>query len=422
MKRQMTAGALGILFLLSTMFSLTGCSTDTGKVHAADLMDGIKPNQTIDAYLTDEQTDAIADFSVKLFHNTVADGKNPLISPISVLCALAMTANGAQGETLSQMEKIFGLPVPDLNEYLHIYMDNLPSGKKYKVHPANSIWFKDDDNLKVEKDFLQTNADCYGASIYKAAFDDATRKDINNWVSKNTDGMIPEILDQIPEDAVMYLVNALAFDAEWEKIYKENEVRDGTFTTESGEQKSVKMMYGDEPMYLASDNATGFLKYYADRKYAFAALLPEEGISIQDFMAGLIGSELQNTLRNAQETAVNAAIPKFESKSSFEMQDVMSGMGMSDAFNADLADFSRLGQYDNGRENIFINRVLHKTYIAVDEKGTRAGASTAVEMVKESAMQETMTVYLDRPFVYLLLDCGTNLPLFIGAVTDIGNK
>jgi len=418
MKRQVTAGLLGFLFLLSTMFSLTGCNRDTGKVHAADLMDGIKPNQTIDAYLTDEQTDAIADFSVKLFHNTVADGKNPLISPISVLCALAMTANGAQGETLSQMEKVFGLPVPELNEYLHIYMDNLPSGKKYKVHPANSIWFKDDDRLKVEKDFLQTNADSYGASVYKAAFDDSTRKDINHWVSKNTDGMIPDILDQIPEDAVMYLVNALAFDAEWEKIYTENDIQDGTFTTESGEKKSVKMMYGGEHMYLDSGNATGFLKYYADRKYAFAALLPDEGISIQDAIAGLTGRELRNTLRDAQETAVNAAIPKFESRSTFEMQDVLSGMGMTDAFDADRADFTRLGWYDNG--NIFINRVLHKTYIAVDEKGTRAGAATVAEMETGSAMLEEKNVCLDRPFVYLLLDCEKNLPLFMGAVTDIG--
>ena len=115
MKRQVMAGALGFLFLLCTMFSLTGCST-ANKVHAEDLMDGIKPNQMIDAYLTDEQTDAIADFSVKLFQNTATGAENPLISPVSVLCALAMTANGAQGETLAQMEKVFGLPVSDLNE------------------------------------------------------------------------------------------------------------------------------------------------------------------------------------------------------------------------------------------------------------------------------------------------------------------
>ncbi len=419
MKRQVMAGALGFLFLLCTMFSLTGCST-ANKVHAEDLMDGIKPNQMIDAYLTDEQTDAIADFSVKLFQNTATGAENPLISPVSVLCALAMTANGAQGETLAQMEKVFGLPVSDLNEYLHFYMGNLPSGDKYKVHLANSIWFRDDDRLKVEKDFLQTNADYYGASVYKTAFDDATLKDINHWVSKNTDGMIPDILDKIPESAVMYLVNALAFDAEWEDIYKKSGVRDGTFTTESGKKKNVKMMYGGEHMYLDSGNATGFLKYYADRKYAFAALLPDEGISIQDAIAGLTGKGLENTLRKAQEVAVNAAIPKFESRSAFEMHDALSNMGMSDAFDAERADFTRLGRYNGGKENIFISRVIHKTYISVNEKGTRAGAATAVEMTTESAMQDEKTVCLDRPFVYLLLDCETNLPLFIGAVTDIG--
>ena len=105
------------------------------------------------------------------------------------------------------------------------------------------------------------------------------------------------------------------------------------------------------------------------------------------------------------------------------MKDVLTRMGMSDAFDADLADFTGLGIYDNGNQNIIINRVIHKTYIAVDEKGTKAGAATVVEMVPESVEvepEEIKTVYLDRPFVYLLIDCETNLPLFIGAVTDIG--
>lgn len=421
MKRRAIAGILSFMLTLSVLVSLSGCGM---AVRAADLMAGVKANAvSADIDLTGDDSEAIAGFSVELFQNTVSADGNPLISPLSVLCALAMTVNGAKGETLAQMEDIFGIPVQELNEYLHAYMDILPSGDKYKVSLANSIWFKDDDRLKVEQDFLQNNADYYGASIYKTAFDNATLKDINGWVSNKTDGMIEDILDRIPDGAVMYLINALAFDAEWQNIYKENEVKDGIFTAESGQAKNVEMMYGSEYMYLDDGNATGFIKYYADRKYAFAALLPNEDVSVSDYIASLTGGGLLSTLRNAQSVPVNTAIPKFESKYSLEMSDMLIRMGMNDAFDADLADFTGLGVYDNGNQNIFINRVIHKTYIAVDEKGTKAGAATVVEMAAGSAAiepEEIKTVCLDRPFVYLLIDCETNLPLFIGAVTDIG--
>ncbi len=413
MKKRMIAGVL----CLALLFSVSGCGAPA---QAADLMAGVEANDVgADADLTGGDTAAIADFAVKLFQNSVSSESNALISPLSVLCALAMTANGAKGETLAQMEAVLGLTVPELNDYLHTYLSKLPSGDKYKVNIANSIWVKDDEGLAVEKDFLQTNADYYGASIYKAPFDDATLKDINAWVSDNTDGMIKSILDKIPDEAVMYLVNALAFDAEWENIYKESQVRDGTFTTESGDEWDVEMMYCSEHAYLDDGSAAGFIKYYADRKYAFAALLPDEGVSLDDYVASLTGEGLMDTLKSAGSVEVRTGIPKFESDYSVEMSGILKSLGMADAFDGSISDFSDLGQSATG--NIFISRVLHKTYIAVDERGTRAGAATAVEMSTTSIqITEPKTVYLDRPFVYMLIDCETNLPVFIGAVTDIG--
>jgi serpin B len=106
----------------------------------------------------------------------------------------------------------------------------------------------------------------------------------------------------------MYLINALAFDAEWEEIYEETQVSDGTFTLASGETQSVEMMYNTEHQYLDDGSATGFIKYYAARKYAFAALLPNEGVSVKDY-AGLL-----DTLRGAQDAEVKTAIPKFKSE------------------------------------------------------------------------------------------------------------
>lgn len=418
MKKRMIADVLSLALTLSALFSFSGCGTSA---QAANLMAGVEANAvSADVDLTGDDSRAIANFAVELCQNSVSSAENALVSPLSVLCALAMTANGAKGETLTQMENVYGISVQELNEYLYTYLERLPSGDKYKVSVANSLWFKDDEKMTVEQCFLQANADYYGASVYKAAFDDTTLKDINAWVSDNTDGMIENILDKIPDEAVMYLINALAFDAEWENIYEESQVRDGIFTAESGETRNVEMMYGSEHQYLDDGSATGFIKYYADWKYAFAALLPNEDVSIADYVASLTGDGLMSTLQNAQSVEVKTAIPKFESEYSVEMSEILKSMGMTDAFDADRADFTGLGQSDAG--NIFISRVIHKTYIAVDEKGTKAGAATVVEAEAGEAApaEEPKTVYLDRPFVYMLIDCETNLPIFIGTVMDIG--
>ena len=405
---------IAAVLCLAALLSLAGCAGGP-QFKGSDLMAGIKARAVeVDIDLSDNE--ALAEFAVRLFKSSNTDGENILISPLSVICALAMTANGAQGETLEQMEEVFGLSVPELNEYLSAYMKNLPSGEKYKLSLANSIWFKDEESFAPEKDFLQTNADYYDAAVYKAPFDDSTRDEINEWVEENTDGMIEDILDKIPADAIMYLINALAFDAEWADIYNENEVREGEFTTESGEEQSVELMYNEEGRYLDDGSATGFIKPYADGKYAFAALLPNEGISVGEYLESLSGEGLMDTLNNAGARTVNTAIPKFESEYSAELNDVLISMGMTDAFDPSRADLSGISK----ATELFISRVIHKTYINVDEKGTQAGAATVVEVGKTSAgPTDPKSVILDRPFVYMLIDCETNLPFFIGTLMSV---
>lgn len=346
-------------------------------------------------------------------------GKNVLVSPLSVISVLAMTAGGAKEETLRQMEDAFRMPVPELSAFLSDYQAGLPAGENYKLSMANGIWFTDDQRFTVEPDFLQACADSFGAAARRAPFDDSTLKEINQWVKENTDSMIEEILDEIPADAVMYLVNALAFDAEWERIYNEYEVREGEFTKADGTVQQAEMMYSEEGQYLEDENATGFLKYYADRKYAYAALLPKEGTSVAEYVATLDGGKLLDILANPMQFQVNAAIPKYENEYSAQLSDTLQHMGMSDAFNMGKADFSGIGYSTEG--NIFISRVLHKTYIAVDERGTKAGASTAVEMKDECAMMEDYirTVYLNRPFLYMIIDCESNLPVFMGTLEGL---
>ena len=415
-KRQICVAFASLLRVCAMTVNMAGCSV---QVQAKDLMEGIIPHAASVLDDLDPQNAAVTDFAVRLFQASEEGGKNTLISPLSVLCALAMTANGAKGQTLVQTESVLGMTVEELNRYLYSYRKNLPTGEKYKLSLANSVWFTKDTRFTVNQAFLQTNADYYGADIYKAPFDDQTCRDINNWIKAKTDGRIPEILDEIPDSAVMYLVNALAFEAEWSKIYKENQVRDGQFTKEDGTKQDAEFMYGTEGTYLEDEQATGFIKYYKGGKYAFVALLPNKGVRVSDYIASLDGKSLNALLSDPQHATVNTAIPKFETEFAVEMSEALAKMGMPDAFDAYKADFSGLGTSSAG--NIFINRVLHKTFISVGEKGTKAGAATVVEANDEGAavILDPKEVYLDRPFVYLLVDCENNIPFFIGTMMDI---
>lgn len=418
MKRRICSALLA----LSMLLALPGCATASA-VSAEDLMKGVtaNPASTAVAWLErEEYAEALTGFSVDLFQTSAQAGENTLVSPLSVLSALAMTANGAKGDTLAQMEASFGLPVGEVNEYLRAYQASLPNTKTAKLHIANSIWFKDDASFTVVPEFLQTNADYYGAGAYKAPFDDTTKTDINNWVKHNTDGMIPSILDKIPADAVMYLVNALAFDAKWDDPYKDSQVRPDTFTKEDGTTQDVELMWSEESRYVADDLAQGFFRYYDGRDYAFVALLPNEGVTVEEYVASLTGEGLAEMLAAPSHATVEAAIPKFEAEYSVEMSQALQDMGMVNAFDGGLADFSGLGSSTDG--NIAISRVLHKTYISVNEKGTKAAAATAVEMEPESAPvgpDEFHRIILDRPFVYLIVDTKAKLPIFMGTVMEL---
>lgn len=405
---------IAFVLVCSLALGLTACARDNRE----DLMLTMKPNEVEPVTDLTWGSEAVTDFGVRLFQKTYEPEKNTLISPLSVLYALSMTANGAEGETLDQMEAVLGMEVEELNRWLGAYRNILTDTQKGKLALANSIWFRDTDRFTVTEAFLQKNADFYGGDIFKASFDEETCKDINSWVNKNTDGMIQNILNEIPDGAVMYLVNALAFEAQWQEIYKESAIWDGEFTTQRGFRRSVEMMHSEESLYLDDGRATGFLKYYEGGRYAFAALLPNEGITVGEYLENLTGEQLYALLSDPYEAKVQVTLPKFEAEYDVQMSDILGAMGMTDAFDGDKADLSGIGQSQRG--NLYINRVLHKTYICVDGKGTKAGAATAVEVNDECAMVEPdfYRVDLDRPFIYLLIDTENRIPFFIGTMMD----
>ncbi|WP_312371943.1 serpin family protein [Lachnoclostridium sp.] len=407
---------VSISVLIALVFSIAGCAM---KVQSANLMDGIKAETVSEINVDEKFITQTANFSVNLFKKVMKENENSLISPLSVLLALAMTANGANSTTKEEMELLLagGSSIEELNEYLYSYVNQLPSEKNSKLNLANSIWFSDDENsFIVKQDFLQKNANFYGAAVFKSPFDDTTIKDINLWVKNNTDGMIDEIIDSIDRDTVMFLINAVVFDGKWKNVYKKNDIISGEFTSWNGTKRNVKMMNSNESLYIEDENATGFIKNYQNDHYSFVTLLPNDGVSIEDYISSLTGEHLLSIIENAKTVGVLAQLPKFKFDYTIKMNDALKNLGLVTSFDENRADFSNLGSSPDG--NIYIKEVLHKAFISVDELGTKAGAVTKVEMAVETAALG-YTVKLDRPFVFAIVDNKTNLPIFIGTVKDI---
>lgn len=423
MKKLSTAiltAALALLMLLSLPAQMTSCAL---RVKAEEISAGYTRQTDETATVSDAFIAAMADFSLTLANTTVAmekEGKaNHLISPLSAMICLSMLANGAKGETLTQMEAALGMPIEDLNKALYAYTSGLYAGDGCKVSLADSIWYRDGDGFTVREEFLQTCADWYEARQYAAPFDETTRKDINKWVEKYTDGMIDSILnDPIPADAVMYLINALVFDAKWEEEYEKKDILSDTFTSRSGAESPVEMMCSEESRYLTVEGGYGVARPYKGNAYCFVGLLPEEGTDIYDFAASITGEDWVAMWQGQIRTTVNTRIPEFTYASDMRLTPVLQEMGMTDLFDGGLADLSGIG---GGAGNLYCSGVYQKTFIEVNRHGTKAAAITWGENKCESAAPiEVQNVYLDRPFVYAIVDTEVGLPLFVGVVTEIG--
>ncbi len=374
-------------------------------------------NESCSETVTQDPVTAVTDFGIRLLQNTCSEGENTLLSPLSVVYALGMTANGARGETLAQMEAAMGISAATLNEWIRDYTNGLPQTDGGRLLSANGIWYRD-RALTVSDAFQKVNKAYYRADIHAAAFDQETLHEINGWVDKNTKGMIPSIIDEIPPESVMYLINALAFEAEWETVYREDQVYRDTFTTESGQEQLVDFLHGEERDYLENELSTGFIKYYKDRNYAFAALLPNEDVTVAELVTSLDGESLRTMLENPTDITVCTSIPKFKTEYAAELSGTLQKMGMELPFDDSLADFSGIGTAGNAA-NIYISKIIHKTFLQLDEQGTRAGAATAVTMFANGALMDVKYVELDRPFVYMLIDCQSGLPFFIGCMMDV---
>ncbi len=368
----------------------------------------------------------LGSFSVELFKRTVqkdltADGKNTLVSPESVAFALGMVQNGADGNTLKQMQDVIckGVDQDTFNKNMNLLISNADKNntEKSKLSIANSVWVKDKDSLTLNEQFAKNCKELYNAEFFKAAFDMTTVEKLNSWVKEKTDDMIPKLIDRFSPNEIMCLVNCVAFDSEWEVQYKDTQVKkDQKFTNAKGEKVDCTMLSSTESIYVENGKAKGFIKNYKGGKYAFMAVLPNENTDIANYVASMSDDEIAALYSGRTDRYdVIAKLPQFKFDYGAELVDTLSDMGIKDAFSVN-ADFSKL--FNN--TSSAINRVIHKTHIELDAKGTKAAAATAVTMTENAiaVTEEPKSVILDRPFVFAIMDTETGLPVFLGTVCD----
>ena len=364
--------------------------------------------------------EALAEFGAELFKKSYEKDKNTMLSPVSVAIALAMTAGGSSGDTLGQFEALLGrgLPMSDMNAFYKALSERLDESEKNDVNVANSVWIRDNkDMITVKKTFLDFCDDYFDADVFLSPFNKSTVRDINNWVKDETDGMIKNVIDEIDPLTVMYLVNALSFEADWKSKYTDtNEYF--KFTNKDGEFIQTTGLVSTESKYLEDENTTGFIKPYVGDEYSFVLLLPKEN-DIDSYVSSLTGDKIQSLLENVENVSVDTVMPKFTFEYDKNLKDVLQELCLTDAFDSSAADLSEIGKSNLG--NLYVSEVIHKTFIEVAEKGTKAAAVTVVNVKCESAMViiDSKKVIANRPFVFMIIENETNAPLFMGSVLNI---
>jgi len=362
-------------------------------------------------------------FSYEIFRNTVAfdDEENVFISPLSISMALAMTLNGAQGETFNQMRetlKLQGMDLEQINDAFKSLIDllvNVDPEVTFKI--ANSIWYE--ENFTVKQDFLERVQSHYNASIHELDFlDPASVNTINQWVKENTEGLIGKIIDEIGDEMVMYLINALYFKGDWLRQFDKKDTRPSDFYLENGQTVTVDMMYQqDRFATYFSDEVEMIELPYGDSLFTMTVLLPtDRNMHIDRFVDEKVTAQnLKNWRSNLFVSSMDVMIhlPKFELEYEIEYNDILKAMGMELPFDEWNADFK--GIADVSPQNLYISEVKHKTFVRVDEEGTEAAAVTSVG-VGVTSMPPAIVV--DRPFVFIIHERESGTNLFMGKVKN----
>jgi len=353
--------------------------------------------------------------------------ENLFYSPYSISLALAMTYAGARGETGQQMADTLHYTLPQ--DRLHPAFNHLDlelasrgegaEGKDdggFRLNIANTIWGQEDYTFLPE--YLDTLALNYGAGMQLVDFigdSEASRIAINNWVSDQTEGRIKDLIPKgvIDDLTRLVLTNAIFFNAAWADPFEEGQTQDGPFYLLDGSQVTVPMMHHTASYgYAEGEGYQAVELPYDGRELSMVILLPAAG-EFESFEDSLDAGRVGTIVNDLTYQEVALTMPKFDIESDFSLVDALAEMGMPLAFSMG-ADFSGM----DGTRELYIGEVLHKAFITVDEAGTEAAAATAVEMQLKGAPVASVTVTVDRPFIFFIRDVETGATLFVGRVVD----
>jgi len=402
-----------IMIFFAALVILNSCETEDKPVTKVSI---------VVSKTTQEIIQADNDFGISLFKEVVAsdnEAGNIFISPTSVALALAMTYNGANGDTKVAMENTLkknGFTLDEINQSYKSLIGALISvDPKVLLEIANSIWYR--QGFFVLPDFITVNSIYYNAEVNSIDFNDPSAKDvINGWVKENTHGKIAEIIDQIPQEAVMYLINAIYFKGIWYSEFDKEKTTDGPFTTGEELKVMVPMMQQQDTFRYAHYDKLACVELpYGQGNYTMIILLPDMGIDLQEIITSLTPESWNSMINSLSNQDVVIHLPKFKFEYKNTLNDELTSMGMGIAFS-DAADFSRISETGW----LKISKVLHKTFIEVNEEGTEAAAVTAVEIGYTSIGGETSPVFfaVDRPFIFAIREKDTGSIVFIGSVKD----
>ncbi len=359
-------------------------------------------------------------FGLKLFHvvdSAAGPDENLFLSPLSVAMALGMTYNGAAGATQDAMERTLELTGMSRDEINRAYRDliellmDLDPAVEFEI--ANSIWYR--NGITLEQPFLDDNRQYFDATIEALDFaDPSAASTINAWVQDRTRGRIEEIVDSpIPGDVILYLINAIYFNANWTYQFDPDRTEPRPFVLADGTEVMAPMMAQTEriPVAIAFVDGVRILDLsYGGGAFRFTVALPETPAGIHDLAANLTEDQWSDWVNALDSTEIIVQLPKFSLEQEYALRAPLEALGMIPAFCGTGADFTRM--YRGG----CISRVKHKTFVEVDEEGTEAAAATSVEIVLTSAAPPIFAV--DRPFLFALRERLSGTILFLGKVVD----
>jgi serpin B len=360
-------------------------------------------------------------FSLKLFKNLQAANTanvNLFVSPLSVSFALGMTSNGAAGQTLMAFKNTLnfsGLTQGQVNAYYNNLITNLPQlDPNTTLSIANSIWYK--QGFSVLPQFLQTDSSYFHAKIQALDFSNpASPGTINSWVSSNTGGKIPSIIDKIPADEVMYLINAIYFKSVWNEKFDPAQTQTKPFYLTPISTVQTSFMTGTVDFNARFDNDVDVFELpYSNKKYSMVIVMPASNTtSVSTLAAGIDSAQWQTWMAHLIPLKASITLPKFKFSYGTILNKPLSDLGLAIAFT-DYADFSLINP--DPAVHLKISQVVHKAYVETDESGTTAAAATSVGII--ATVAPAPPPLINRPFIFAIREMSSGLILFVGTVNN----